>query len=164
MKKIYSASNLIHLNKHKQRVFYVLFCCDSPAGTEPWSIYFHQTGKIKLFIEWSHLHPSYISKSYCKVYWCILNHLGKKIPEGWFYSSPNPSFKRKKKKMHLPFFLGDQDEMIWHLAPGRTATVLLPHAWWSTQSLRTWSLARPCHQCPSLGQYLPFPVAGTYTD
>lgn len=49
--------------------------------------------------------------------------------------------------------------MIWHRAPGTTARVLLPHAWWSRPCLRIWSLALPCRRCPSLHPGRFFPVA-----
>lgn len=48
--------------------------------------------------------------------------------------------------------------MIWHQAPGRTATVLWPHAWRSRQSLHIWSQGRPSHRCPSSDPCLPFPA------
>lgn len=48
--------------------------------------------------------------------------------------------------------------MIWHRAPGTTARVLLPHAWWSRPCLHIWSLALPCRRCPSLHPGRFFPV------
>lgn len=49
--------------------------------------------------------------------------------------------------------------MIWHRAPGMTARVLLPRAWWSRPCLRIWSLVLPCRRCPSLHPGRFFPVA-----
>lgn len=49
--------------------------------------------------------------------------------------------------------------MIWHRAPGTTARVLLPHAWWSRPCLRIWSPALPCRRRPSLHPGRFFPVA-----
>lgn len=67
----------------------------------------------------------------------------------------------KKILFCLPFFSAVQGETIWHQAPGKTARVLSPHAWWSRRSLRTWSLLLPYRRCPSLGPSHSFPVVLT---